>query len=431
MLRSIIIVVVVLAALPLPAQRALETPAPPPLLRVMSRDVELLQAVAALFDAEPAALTLQPGEQYGEVVVQANLKVEQRSTSGAMREECSSEVLLRPAGLLEVFADRAAALRQRLAAPLGVLLQQVGFPRRLGAELLDDALALLPQIDAVYVQVEGEPRQAGKGLTVRIDMVPVPATDLLHYFEKLSPNRSGVPQPPGDAGVCAAQLSLDPAFHYALLQPFLAIAAQLGATTEAQQKQSGDWLDRMLQAWDGGFACRFDGRQLLTLLGLRDADAFTQVLSDPQYLAHQQQSARQRHLDLEFTPKALRYRDCELLQTVSSTPTDNPLLPLGEITSFTGVAGGMAMTIGGADVDAQDARRTVDQVLDGKVARQPLRDTDRGRQVPALATLSLALDRLPGFEAAMSTLPADSRPERIHLLIYKVGVTLKLRLDLR
>lgn len=423
------IAALLLATLPALAQRT-EQPAPPPILRVLSRDLAMLHRLAAQFGAEPKELKLASDEQCGELVVQEDLRTEQRISSVAPRAGNYSEIMLRPGGLVTAFAKEIAAEKAGLAVQLGFVLQQAGFPAGLGAELIDDAILLLPQIGGLYVEIEGDPRHPGKGLGLRLELTPQPGSDLQRYFAMLSPNAAGVPALPGDSRL-DLRLSLNADLLHNLTQPFAAIAAQYGAANRQEQLQQADYLDRLLQAWDGTFASRFDDQHLLTVLGLRDAAAYRAALLAPANLERQLQSARRRRLDLEFTPNALVHRETPLLKTESSTAATNPLLPGGELTSYSGVANGLAFTVGGASIDAAAAKAVVDDALDGRFARTPLQDLDRGRKTTALVRLDLSLDRLPGVEDLLADAAEDARPTRAHLLIHKVGITLKITLELQ
>lgn len=426
--RTVLALLALPTALPtaLPAQDR-DEPTPAPMLRLLTRDVALAQALALALGAEPHDFQLPQDAGHCLVVVRHDLTVEQTVAPAPMRPDTRMEVFLKPAVALAALQPRIQELRRTWDPRVDAVLQQFGYPSGFGRQLVGDALALLPMISGIYLREVGNLRAPeAAGAALHVDLVPEAGSPLHEYIKLLSPAPGAIhlPATATDGAAGTLLLSLNPENLPAIVAPWSLLGVAMGARGEAELSAARTDLARALAAWDGTLSAALRDGALTAFLGLRDPAAWSAWSTDPMRLARQQESYRRRRIDLEWQPDAMRHRDCAALRTTVESAAPGAGLPTA-MASFTCVAGAHAVIVGGTAPVPAAVRAAIDLALDGGLPRRPAADA-------AMLVLDLDTARLldmlsPGGGIRLG----DDGPRRLRLVVHKIGITLKTRLELR
>ncbi|GAB4152315.1 MAG: hypothetical protein Fur0037_21080 [Planctomycetota bacterium] len=397
----------------------------PPVLRIQSREgARLVRLASALGGSVELDGGAPAGATY-ELSVGADRRILLRALPRGLREEVHAEIFLRPGAAASLFEEELQREARLLEIRAGFLLRQVGFASGAEKELLSGLRDLVGQTSALYAVASGDAGRPGGGLSVTADVTGEPGSTLDRWIQSLDENPRGAPKAAGS--VLEAAIALDGG---KAIEPLLGFTSLYGTSSAEERAAERDRQREWLANWDGSAALGYDGFAMTALFGVRDEARAAAMMVDPSSLQAQRASARRRRFDLAFTPRAAEHRGVAILKTVSTAADPIPFLPGGSVTSFSGAAGSVAFTVGGAAVDAGAAEKLVDALLDG-APRAPIRIEESGRRVPALAAFSLALDRIPYAVSLSGPLPEDERPARLQVHVRRVGVTLRLSMTLR
>jgi hypothetical protein len=400
---------------------------PQPVLRVQSRDPQLTRELALLlgagFPGEP------PAGECHQLVVRPDRSVGLSAAAEPAPHGAQAELFLDVPAALKVFEPDLGRLRRTWEPRVDAALRQAGYPPGFGKTLVQDAFALLPQVAELHVRIEGNLRPPARGgRTVSIDLVPGAETALVSWVRMLPPaarHALALPAALSRDAAATLQIALDPERLQAVIAPFARFSVDQGCTGPEERDQNQRDLERSLAVWDGAASAVWGGGSLQVFLGARDPAAYAALLADPERLQRQRESCRRRGIEMDVTPGALEHRGAVAIKTAVHSEADTRGLP-SSMQSYAAVAGDLALVVGGTAPDPETMRAAIDLALDGGLERRPLDHA---------AVLQLDLD----IARILAMLPAEaggldlgaSAPRRVRLLVHKIGITLKVRLELR
>jgi len=411
-------------------QRDAATPAP--LLRVSSGDAELLQRLGDALAAPPFAWPVPAGDQHFVLELLADRSVNRRVVPAPMRPDTRLEVLLQPAAAVRTFERELLTWRAGMLPRLELLGRQFGYPKGFVTALADDLQALLPAFGGVGLRVGGDLHDAALGLTVQLELAPAADTPLQRWLQQLQPNPQGVPQSDDPGAVAALQLSLQGERLAAAAAPFLPLFLANGADDPDGLPGSRARAERLLSTLDGTLSVTFGDGMLRSVLGLRDPETFATLLVDQAHLEAQKERLASRRIDADYRPDALVHRDCRVLRATVSSARPTALLADDAMTTFTAVAGNLAVAVGAAQPPEAAIRAAIDAALDRRLPRRELRVDDGAPAAAVILCLGVDLERATAaLPAPLQAALPSARPKTLRLHVYRLGNTLKLRLELR
>jgi hypothetical protein len=406
----------------LPAQDR-DLPVPAPALKVLTRDLALVERLQDVFLAPRHDYALPQDIGYCLFTVQADGKVEQTTVRALMRPGTWAEFFLKPAIALQALQNEVAEVRRLVQPRLDAVLVQLGYPQGFGKRLWNDVQSVLTQTSGIYLKVEGDPREVGKALTVTLDLVPEPDTALHRWLKVLQPSPKGALPLPDGRAAGKLQLSLHPDRLAALVAPFARFMVESGDGSAEERQARQDDFDRDLELWDGTLSLQVGESGTQLFLGSKQPEASARMIADPARLQREQESFQRRRIELSFKHAALQHRGVNALAVESASDLPTGDLP-SAMASYRAVAGACKVLIAAPKLPAETMRSAIDRCLDGKLAPVPLAGG---------AVLQVDLDT----ELVQAMLPAQMAPagdapsRRIRLTMLTIGITLELKLELR
>lgn len=409
---------------PAPAQETDDTPQF--WLQVLTRDAGFAGRVAGLLGAEPVEFELE-GTERARIAIDTDGNKTLRELPVGGHPNAWAELFLRVPDFLGDLLEQHEKEVARAGLQADVVMRQVGYPAGYGEQLFGQVLSIIQSVGGVYARIEGDPAAPAEGVTLYLDLAPQAKTELYEWIRTFAPNFRGAPEPPVEDALASVRLSLSKDALRPLLAPFADLVCKRGAKTEAEEERNQRLFETWLEAFDGTWAGSFDGERFVGYQGLDDPDAGAGMLADEQYQAWVREAGTAPGVDVEVRAAALEHRGVVLMETTVHSEVPNPLMPEGKTVSYRGVANGYEVTVAGASLEEAGVAAELDRVLDAGPKRSE--PPDNGIFLLDL-DLKRALDLLPP-ELGDLLPPRESVPETFRLLVHKIGITLKLRLELR
>ncbi len=325
-----------------------------------------------------------------------------------------------PAALATAFAEEIEAIQPIVQAGMMVGLQQQGFQAREVGAFLKELWSFPRQLQQFRLRVDGDPQRLADGLTVTLDVDPLPGGYVAKMVDALEPGPAGAPLLPAEDALIRMRCSLAPTSLQTVLGPFAELGLRMTHRDEGAQQKARAFNDRWMRLYDGCFAMTFVGDLTGSMLiGVSDPARLDELLASDDYrqMLEQQQLPGQ---DVEYlvTRDALEHRGYKWLRTSVTGATPSPFLPEGTFVSHVGRVGRyMAMAMGG---DAGAARLVIDAVEDGKVKRTALADG-------AVLDVEVDFRAMMQLGAKMAGNPVGRDrgvPERVGMTLARRGSTL-------
>lgn len=359
----------------LPAQQEpTADPAPAPLLRCRSNDPKLLRVLAEA--AGTTAATPIDSDHHGLLVLAADATAACTTVPAPGPGQPDTEIALHPGSWLRLYARQVDALRRELRPRIDAALESFGMPPGGGGALLDDAMQVLPMIEALSIEVRGSVFDATAKTTVAVRITPRAETPLANWLSVLAPHPRGVPMLP-DAGGTAAislRLSLAPTSLVAAAEPFARHVVGLNADITGGLPRARARFDALLAAIDGTVVLRVDERDIQLALGLQQPQRYAELLHDRDWLRDEATVLRERGIDAVHATEAVE-RGPRLLRTSVGPRKGEATAPRADaptatgLVTFAAVRGDLALTTGGTDAGA--ARTAMQRLLDAAAAPLP------------------------------------------------------------
>ena len=164
------------------------------------------------------------------------------------------QIEARPAELMDLFAEEAAAAKG-MAQGFGVMaLQQAGLDTREGVKIMRGVLNFPEQIALARLIVKGDPDRPRDGIDAQLWLEPTAGSWFAGLVGALKPTSKGVPVIDDPGALMSMTMNADFAAAAEYLAPFNEIMAAVGTKSKEDARMRVELLDQYWQALDGTMA---------------------------------------------------------------------------------------------------------------------------------------------------------------------------------
>jgi len=418
--------------------------------RIRLRDKDLLAEIAESMGADPSKLKMREreGEPYGfsELRLMADGSFDysflETEYEESMIADTFAEVLIAVNMLVEKNTEQYDAMASQLKMMVGPMLAMGGADAQATARTIDNVLAMPKEIAAVFVRVMKDPRKMEKGTQVFIDIVPRPETDLQFWIRRLTPNPQGAPVISTNNALFDVAMSLDPDVVKSVLGPFVDAMNAFTPGTKEARAENLDYAYRFLGLSDGTAAMTVDASgRTTTILGVQCPEEYSAGIAEQAYVDWwTKQLSMNDMVDASVEQGALDHRETKAMKVTVDLPAGvNPLSPEGgETVGYRGVVAGYDVEVAQNEGAEGAFKALADAILDGKLKRAQLPMNQVVHRTPptfrAVVDLDGVLEMIPPGtlpEPIRAGLTREGGPDKLIVSVGKVGITLKLALELQ
>lgn len=337
------------------------------------------------------------------------------------------EIEAQPAALMKIFAAQVGQAQGMAQGMASFGLGQAGIPARDAVKIVRAAFDLPMQIDRLTLKVVGDPKAPEQGMQIDVGLTPKADTWLASLVGAMQPTGKGAPAVGNPGAGLQMQVDADLGKMADVMEPFNAFMAGIGADSKeiaaTREKMLADYWAALGQgmavSWD------FGGSGMEALMGVAQGDILEQLVQSEAYREWAQaMSSMAPGVEVEVTPAAMTHRGVKVLRSVTILDEDappNPMMPDGEMTAYSGVAGGYLVALTGGE--AGDVKALIDRAIDGKVTLEKLPANTFARAHLKLAEMMDVMTQ--------GMVPAGEVPEEADVTIKHVNGSLQLHITAR
>lgn len=422
-------------ALALPAAAQISQDRDPgPLLRVRCVDEDVVRSLSAALGGDPSEVTrsVRDGEPWG--LAEVRMTRDKAVWQGPFHSDLNgawAEIHFQPQVAMKVFGEETEALRQRARTAIGALLTMQGAPPKAASEWIDSMIALPEALAGSFVRIVGDPRELAPGTRVELHLVPSAKTELMAWVRRLIPGRGAPALTLPDAAVMV-RTNLASDSVKGVLGPMAAMSTDLAAgLDEDQRAEHFEMMFSFLRQFDGQSLVSFAADRWINLFGVRDAQAYAEMIADDGYLAWwRRQLEMQGKADVEIHPDAVTHRGATAMKVqVDADPGVNPLLPDGGIAvGYRGVVGSFDAEVGGPGLEDSAFHELVEALGEAQPPEALPHNGVLHARVELMRVLDMFGSAVP--DTLRTRLGAEGVARVANVTLTKVGVTLQLIIEL-
>lgn len=283
------------------------------------------------------------------------------------------KMTLYPNAMVELYKEQIDESWEIIRDSAALGLTQMGMSAKQAAIMMRAVRVFPEQLQTVHIAVSQNPEFEISGMRVHVQVVPTKGMWLGKFVAKLRPSSQGAPVVPSKGAMVAIAASVDTSEIGEFVAPLFEIISGLGARNKKERTANLGMINKLFEAFDGTFSSAGDpfGGVTRGVGGLRDPAAVTSVMASEEYAKYTEATSRLGAMvDAEVEQNAFKHRDIPVMKTIITSDTETPVMPTGEQTTYTAVAG--SYLISATTVKIENVKSLMDQALDQKVKRKPL-----------------------------------------------------------
>lgn len=334
----------------------------------------------------------------------------------------------RPAALMRTFKQQVTQGRMMAGMMGGMAFGQMGIDSADVDDIFDALFEFPNQIDKVRVTL---PKKVEKGspIDIDIDVTPLLESWLGNLVSSLRQHPAGLRRLPPAGAMMTMDADVDFQAVMPLIAPVMNKLSKMFIPDDDLRAAADELYPKYYKGLAGPMSATFDTRSgMRVLMELSDSEAITTVMSDPRWVEMTTAATEASGVaSAKLEPAAVTHRGIPMLRTTieyDESMGANPFIPNGNAVGFSGVAGN-AMVVTAMNQSDAEAKSLIDAVLDEKVKRAPLPNSN-------LVSVGIDLVKLIDVMSdAMGGGPDGDVPDRADVNIRKLNKDLHIEVRIK